>query len=69
MTGTIHTELLLLKQNYYRTVLSYITLFSEYVIIHLHQNYDPFWMPTNVYEIKQPQYKKLHRIMKNEAMA
>lgn len=31
MRGTIHMELLLLKQNYYRTVLSYITLFSKYM--------------------------------------
>lgn len=68
MTGAIHTELLLLKQNYYKTVLHYL-VFWVCVIIHLHQKYDAFWMPTSIYEIKQSQDKKSHSIMKNETMA
>lgn len=69
MTGNPHGivtfKVALLKNS---IVLHYL-VFQVCVIIHLRKKYDPFWMPTNTYEIKQSQDKKLHRIMKYEEMA
>ena len=48
MTGTIDTELLLFKYNYYRIVLSYITLFYRIALsyITLFSKYVP--SPTSI---------------------